>query len=165
MKRRRDRRKKEAVAPCPDCTCPEPAKGTTVWCQRHRRFKTTYTWRLCQHKEKYRRMLDSLIEHGAGDTEPPKLRRRVLRWAEAVARWTKAGQPVRKDSEVELIFSEICGKCRDFDEKRSRCRICGCRLGKGKGALLNKVRMATEDCPLGKWPTNQWTASEEAASE
>lgn len=75
---------------------------------------------------------------------------RISHYAIAVTKWFKAGRPVRSDEEVEQLL-EICKSCEHYDEKKSRCNICGCRLNLSQLAEFNKLRMATEHCDKGKW--------------
>jgi hypothetical protein len=78
-----------------------------------------------------------------------------ITWADArhymaaLAKWMKAGFPTRTDEEVERIVS-ICqsNKCRGY--VGGRCRFCGCQVNTGP-AIVNKARMATEDCPKKRW--------------
>ncbi len=85
---------------------------------------------------------------------PPALATRVLTFAEATAQWIAAGRPVRDEAEVLRIYDDICGRCdrreATDDPGVSWCQQCGCRLGRG-GQVLNKILLATEHCPLGKW--------------
>lgn len=82
---------------------------------------------------------------------PPGLVRRAYSYAEALARWTAAGQPVRPDKEVERIFHQQCKPCKWFDGERQICRGCGCRVAENGYAVLNKIKMATEHCPRELW--------------
>jgi hypothetical protein len=79
----------------------------------------------------------------------------VGHYAQALARWTAAGFPVREQSEVERIEREICRPCEKYVNGSwmmgGRCVRCGCRVNT-KMALVNKIAMATETCPLSKWP-------------
>lgn len=71
------------------------------------------------------------------------------RYAKALARWAKAGYPTRPQPEVLRIMRDRCGRCEwNVD---GRCRKCGCRVNRSRIPLTNKIKMATEDCPLGKW--------------
>ena len=81
----------------------------------------------------------------------PGLIRRAYSYAEALARWTAAGQPVRPDKEVERIFNEHCKTCKWFDPERQICRGCGCRVAETGMAVVNKIKMATENCPRELW--------------
>lgn len=85
-------------------------------------------------------------------TKPPSLVKRICGYRKAVKKWTAAGKPVRTDEEVQRIYKEHCSECEHFNTKGS-CQICGCRVDKSAGALTNKIRMATENCPLDppKW--------------
>jgi hypothetical protein len=70
-----------------------------------------------------------------------------LHYARALARWTAAGFPERSQANVERILP-ICQACNWY--AAGRCTKCRCRVNSGPAAI-NKIRMATEDCPLGKW--------------
>ena len=83
--------------------------------------------------------------------DPPSLVKRAYSYAEAVARWTAAGQPVRPDKEVERIFNSQCKTCKWFDPERQICRGCGCRVAETGMAVVNKIKMATENCPRELW--------------
>lgn len=82
---------------------------------------------------------------------PPGLVRRAYSYAEAVARWMAAGQPVRPDKEVERLFNENCKTCKWFDPEKQICRGCGCRVAESGVAVRNKIKMATEHCPRELW--------------
>jgi len=75
----------------------------------------------------------------------------VYRYTGALARWFKAGRPVRDEAEIERIFETCCKPCEAYDAEHSLCRHCGCRINLMKVASMNKIAMATEQCPLGKW--------------
>ena len=70
-------------------------------------------------------------------------------YAGALARWTLAGFPVRTDAEIERIERELCRPCDRY--VAGRCAECGCRVNGSRLAVVNKVAMATERCPKGKW--------------
>jgi len=74
---------------------------------------------------------------------------RAYRYKRALFRWIKAGRPVRDEAEIERIFETCCKPCEAYDG--SVCHHCGCRINKEKTAMLNKIAMATEECPLEKW--------------
>lgn len=72
----------------------------------------------------------------------------------AEARWISAGRPTRPPESVKKIFETICMPCEYFQaqgQSDGTCGLCGCRL-KQTGGMLNKIAMATESCPAGKWP-------------
>ena len=75
--------------------------------------------------------------------------REILTYAEALARWITAGRPVRSDAEVVDIHRFLCRPCPFYH--RDKCRECGCRVRLDGPAVLNKIKMATEHCPKGKW--------------
>jgi hypothetical protein len=89
---------------------------------------------------------------GKPKPKPPSKLRRMLTWAEAVAGWTTAGCPVRDDDEIQTIFQSYCSKpCDWFDPATKVCRNCGCNVKEGGFAIFNKIKMATQHCPLGLW--------------
>jgi len=73
----------------------------------------------------------------------------VGHYAQALAQWTAAGFPVRKQAEVDRIEAEICRPCEKYVD--GRCKECGCRVNTSKLAVANKIKMKTQVCPLGKW--------------
>jgi hypothetical protein len=78
-------------------------------------------------------------------------------WLKALARWHLAGRPRRTDEEVAACLLCCVGddrtpRCEHYrDEWGGRCKLCGCRVNKSQMATFNKARMATENCPAGKW--------------
>jgi rRNA maturation protein Nop10 len=82
--------------------------------------------------------------------KPPNLIRRGWNYWSAKRKWKKAGKPVRSDEEVEFILETLCKPCNEYTE-HDTCRLCGCPLNQDANALNNKIRMATESCPIGKW--------------
>jgi hypothetical protein len=81
----------------------------------------------------------------------PTTVQKATTYATAVARWIAAGFPIRSDEEVERIY-EICSACK-WMHAAGYCQKCGCRLSKSRQAMTNKIRMATEHCPL---PDQKW---------
>ena len=73
----------------------------------------------------------------------------VYRYTRALSRWIKAGRPVRSEEEINRVFETFCEPCEDYVE--GTCSHCGCRVNLLKAAPLNKIAMATEECPLEKW--------------
>jgi hypothetical protein len=80
--------------------------------------------------------------------------RLAYRYTRALTRWIKAGRPVRSEEEIERIFETCCAPCEGYDAKTSVCRYCGCRVSLSRTATVNKIAMATEECPLEKWGIN-----------
>lgn len=77
-----------------------------------------------------------------GLPESPSLITQAKTLASASAKWAAAGFPVRSAEEKKAALA-ICDDCPH--KRGSRCKICGCNLPA-------KVAMATEACPLKKWP-------------
>lgn len=71
----------------------------------------------------------------------------------AVAKWIARGRPKRTDDDVAGLLA-VCQACEHYqphDEKSGECGLCKCRLSLGGSAMNNKLRMATEICPDGRW--------------
>ncbi|MCL2623691.1 MAG: hypothetical protein FWD31_08510 [Planctomycetaceae bacterium] len=83
--------------------------------------------------------------------EKPTFFNRTYHYARALSRWIKAGRPIRDEAEIERIFETCCKPCEAYDATSSTCGYCGCRVNCIKVAPLNKIAMATEECPLEKW--------------
>lgn len=76
---------------------------------------------------------------------------KIKGYAQAVKMWVAAGRPTRIDEEVEQIYSEHCSKCDKFDSATQSCKSCGCSVKVGGFPLSNKLKMATEHCPIGRF--------------
>jgi hypothetical protein len=76
---------------------------------------------------------------------------KMFGYFDAIRRWIAAGRPVRSDEEVERIFTNECLKCDRFDAETQTCNSCGCALKMAGTPLTNKIKMASERCPLGRW--------------
>ena len=80
------------------------------------------------------------------------------RLSKAVARWVAAGRPLVAPAQA-LERLSICEgdasrpRCSRYRAADATCGACGCGLKKGVAGIPAKTRMATEDCPEGKWPT------------
>ena len=91
-------------------------------------------------------------------TNPPDLRPaaatlgitadNIKHYVHALARWTAAGMPTREQAEVKRLEA-ICRECEHY--RKGRCAKCGCCVSKSRVAVLNKIKMATENCPVEKW--------------
>ena len=84
-------------------------------------------------------------------SEKPNIFNRTYRYTRALSRWIKAGRPVRDEASIQRIFETCCKPCEAYEEAISSCGHCGCRVNLLKAAPLNKIAMATEECPLEKW--------------
>lgn len=73
----------------------------------------------------------------------------VAHYTAALAQWTVAGFPAREQEEVSRIERELCRPCEKYVD--GRCKTCGCRVTASSLAVVNKIKMATEHCPLEKW--------------
>jgi hypothetical protein len=77
---------------------------------------------------------------------------KVISYATAVRKWTGAGMPTRTQEEIEQLYDEHCSKCSMYDKVNGVCNSCGCPANKDQPAIRNKLKMATEQCPLGRFP-------------
>jgi hypothetical protein len=129
------------------------------WCGRHKCRKTEHLWMLCRTRSDYFR----LWEEGRGPgqrysrSEPGLARKAVNVWR-AVVRYI-ASRRLRVKRAAYRQRLEICRGCPALDPERMVCREknCGCNVER-------KAKWASENCPIGKWPTLENTAGETPAS-
>ncbi len=76
---------------------------------------------------------------------------KMKNYTRAMTHWIKAGRPVRSLEEIENIYMEYCSVCEHRNGSFSTCRYCGCHVSKGGQAMLNKIAMGTENCPIERW--------------
>lgn len=76
---------------------------------------------------------------------------KAFAYVDAVKVWIQKGRPRRTDEQVAAIFDEHCSKCERFDAETKSCKSCGCAVAPTGHPLGNKISMATEKCPLGRW--------------
>lgn len=130
--------------------------------RRHNMSRKDLLQRRAERQEKRRlRILKEL-----GDGSGPAIVRKARKYSSAVAKWIKAGRPVRSEEEATAIYEGICCPCDDFDESQQTCSLCRCVLKPGgallmiltpilgekaANGLLAKTYMETEHCDKGKW--------------
>ena len=68
-------------------------------------------------------------------------------FATAMAKWVAAGRPMRTHDEIAERLA-ICHGCERL--KNDVCLSCGCQCIETE-IVMNKLTLATEKCPLGKW--------------
>lgn len=127
------------TTPPPPCSCP-----LSGWCERHQRTKSEHLHHLCQTDERYR---------ANWDKEAPKqgVAAKAASLSSAVGKWIAAGRPVRNQDEIDSAF-DVCKGCEFYKPagaESGSCGKCGCYVN--RRGMLNKIRMATESCPVGKW--------------
>jgi hypothetical protein len=83
--------------------------------------------------------------------EAPPLVIRLKTWVEALEQWEAAGSPVRSQSQIDTIYTDHCKPCSFRRKEGNICLVCGCRIATYGFAIFNKIKMATEHCPKGKW--------------
>lgn len=83
-----------------------------------------------------------------GEKALPGLARQAANLAAAagkVAGAVVALKPVMRSSEAVADCLAICGDCPAYRQTDGRCAECGC-------FVAIKAGLASEECPLGKWP-------------
>lgn len=79
--------------------------------------------------------------------EPIPLLIRGWNFAAAMAKWTLAGMPRSTQAEIDERLA-ICLACPHL--QGNHCTKCGCACVESN-RLINKLALATETCPEGKW--------------
>jgi hypothetical protein len=82
------------------------------------------------------------------DEQPKSILDKVSAYNEARKKWVKAGKPLRSKKDILDIYENTCKPCEHFEG--NSCGLCGCRLSTDRTSF-NKIAMATEECPIGKW--------------
>ncbi len=108
----------------------------------------------CRHRAKVAPGIQILcgkcgVNHPSTASPPPPLTTRLTNYAKALSRWTRAGRPIRTDIEV-VKLREICQSCCWFDGVVCTHKKCGCSVVRSS-AWGDKLKWATESCPIGKW--------------
>lgn len=80
----------------------------------------------------------------------PTLTQKALHYVAAVVQHYATGANTRPNEEVEALLT-ICQQCENYNSVLEICRVCGCRCTNGSNAFFNKLRMASQHCPRGKW--------------
>lgn len=80
-----------------------------------------------------------------------KFGEKVKHYFGAVRRWVAKGKPTRSKEEIDQIFEEHCKGCERYDKASHACKNCGCAVSIDSSPLANKIGMASEHCPLGRW--------------
>ena len=80
-----------------------------------------------------------------------KLGTKIYNYFGAVRRWVANGRPTRSKEEVAALFETHCKGCEMYDHKKHACKSCGCQVAGEGDPLENKLAMATEHCPLGRF--------------
>lgn len=81
---------------------------------------------------------------------PPEIPSIIIRgwnFATAITKWTLAGMPRRTQAEIDARLA-ICQACPFL--QNDHCTQCGCACVE-ENRLINKLALATETCPHGKW--------------
>jgi hypothetical protein len=90
---------------------------------------------------------DSIKTPQSTENVVPPLTIRGLNFASAMFRWASSGMPRRTQAEIDERLA-ICQACPHFVD--NHCQVCGCPCVE-TNQLINKLALATEACPLGKW--------------
>jgi len=82
----------------------------------------------------------------------PSLGQRAKNYFGAIRRWVAKGRPTRTQEEIDDLFEKHCGNdCERYDKEKHACKSCGCNISSDASPLGNKLAMATEHCPLGRF--------------
>ena len=76
---------------------------------------------------------------------------KVTNYFGAIRRWAALGKPTRSQEEINILYEDHCKKCERYDEKKHACKNCGCSVSTDSSPLSNKLAMASEHCPLGRF--------------
>lgn len=80
----------------------------------------------------------------ASEPALPSLSTMAVSFAGAVTRDVLTGSPRRTEEESIAILRDHCKQCPKFRHSDQRCSLCGC-------PMADKIPMAREHCPIGKW--------------
>lgn len=80
-----------------------------------------------------------------------KFGEKVKNYYGAVRRWVANGKPSRSPEEITKLFEENCKGCERYDSEKHACKNCGCTVSTDSSPLANKLAMASERCPLGRF--------------
>ncbi|MDO4629417.1 MAG: hypothetical protein Q4C70_09560 [Planctomycetia bacterium] len=81
----------------------------------------------------------------------PFLSQKAVHYTRALARWIKAGRPIRSEAEINHLLEMYCNSCEMYDAQNGIYQHCGCHVNRSTNVSLNKLAMKTEVCPLKKW--------------
>jgi hypothetical protein len=70
------------------------------------------------------------------------------------AKWLYHRRPYRAIQEINSIYYNICKPCEFFEN--DGCHLCGCRIVPNERSALNKLSMATTNCPA---PNPKWIST------
>jgi hypothetical protein len=84
-------------------------------------------------------------------THQATTKEKVQNYFGAIRRWYALGKPTRNKEEIEKLFEENCNGCDRYDPEKHACKNCGCSVSTKSSPLANKLAMASEHCPLGRF--------------
>lgn len=96
-----------------------------------------------------RRMCSALRRRDVLEIKELSWASKASNYAAALIKWIKAGRPTRTQAEIDRLLTEHCTPCDRF--RNGSCSSCGCRINRDTLPFKNKLAMATEPCPLGKF--------------
>lgn len=102
-------------------------------------------------KSKHKKIVAVCRANSASAQNEPGLLEKAVSVSKAYTKWALSGFRERTDDE-RFAVQLICLRCDKYDAAKVACKVCGCNLPE-------KIKMATENCPLKKWPTAEPTTS------
>ena len=77
--------------------------------------------------------------------EQPSLLQKAVSFISEEAKWFSHGRPYRAVMDIDHLYYRVCRPCEHFEN--DGCKICGCRIVAHERSPLNKISMATTNCP------------------
>lgn len=90
-------------------------------------------------------------ERLAVEINDPTIVEKTKHITKALTRWALSGFRCRTDEQIAAIYRDHCLRCGFRDPGADACRLCSCKVRTEGIAVRNKLKMATESCPRGKW--------------
>lgn len=109
----------------------------------------------CKHcgkkarEARLRRQCTALHSPAIRDEKELSWASKASNYAAALVKWIKAGRPARTQAEIDQLLADHCTPCDRF--RNGTCSSCGCRINRDTLPFKNKLAMATESCPIGKF--------------
>jgi len=77
--------------------------------------------------------------------ESPSFIQKGVSFFSEEAKWFLHGRLYRAVMDIDHLYYRVCRPCEHFEN--DGCKICGCRIVAHERSPLNKISMATTNCP------------------